>query len=99
MESDRYFRGILFIIEGIEWGDPKLQQLSEPLLQEVSDFIDFIVQTYQNETVDGASGEALRRDWSQWFESVDNLEITTYQSPADYQQLLLDKYRQQGLSL
>ena len=38
--------------------------------------------------------------WAKWFESVEQLEATSTETPVkEYQQLLLEKYRQQGLEL
>ncbi|MFB2937081.1 DUF2281 domain-containing protein [Aerosakkonemataceae cyanobacterium BLCC-F154] len=55
----------------------KLQQLPEPLLQEVSDFIDFITQKHLAKTAESQSKEKLVEAWLKWFESVDQLEVTT----------------------
>jgi hypothetical protein len=77
----------------------KLQQLSEPLLQEVSTFIDFVIFKHQAEITNSQPDESLAESWSQWFEAVDSLEITSPESTTSYQQLLLNKYRQKGLDL
>ena len=77
----------------------KLQRLPEPLLQEVSDFIDFVLHKHQVKLVDNSSDEALSEAWSQWFEAVDRLEVTPMKPTSDYQKRLLDKYWQQGLQL
>lgn len=77
----------------------KLQYLSEPLLQEVNDFIDFVIHKHQVKTVSKTPDESLKEGWLQWFEAVDALEVEAHEPPSDYQQLLLDKYKQQGLSL
>jgi len=77
----------------------KLQQLSEPLLQEVSDFIDFIIHKHQAKPDTSQTAEKIVERWSQWFETVDHLDVTPLQPVSDYQQLLLEKYRQQGLEL
>ncbi|WP_199246767.1 hypothetical protein [[Phormidium] sp. ETS-05] len=37
--------------------------------------------------------------WSQWFEEVDGLEISLTEPSSEYEEGLLDKYRQQGLKL
>ena len=38
--------------------------------------------------------------WAKWFESVDQLEATSTETPVkEYQQLLLNKYRKKGLEL
>lgn len=76
----------------------KLQQLSESLLQEVSDFIDFVIDKHQAKTVDCQPNEILNA-WSRWFEAVDRLDATSHEPASEYQQLLLNKYRQQGLEL
>jgi hypothetical protein len=77
----------------------KLQQLSEPLLQEVSDFIDFVIHKHQVEISNNQPDATLIERWSQWFETVEHLDITPSDSINNYQQLLLNKYRQQGLEL
>ncbi|WP_414755402.1 DUF2281 domain-containing protein [Anabaena sp. CCY 9910] len=77
----------------------KLQQLSEPLLQEVTDFIDFVIQKHQAKMTDNQPDERLEEKWSQWFEAVDCLDVSPSEPVSNYQQLLLNKYRQQGLEL
>jgi Protein of unknown function (DUF2281) len=77
----------------------KLHRLPEVLVQEVSDFIDFLDRKYQVKTVDTQSDEKRIKTWSQWFEALDCLTVTPSEPVNDYQQLLLDKYRQQGLEL
>jgi len=77
----------------------KLKQLSDPLLQEVSDFIDFVIHKRQAEIADSQPDETLVEAWSQWFEAVDHLDLTPSKPVSTYQQLLLNKYRQQGLEL
>ncbi len=77
----------------------KLQQLPELLLQKVSDFIDLLTDRQQHSlAIDNPKGE-LSEAWERWFESVDQLEVIPSESASDYQQLLLAKYRQQGLEL
>lgn len=63
----------------------KLQQLSEPLLQEVSDFIDFIIHKHQVKLTSSQPAEALVKAWSSWFETVDRLDITSVESASNYQ--------------
>jgi len=77
----------------------KLHQLSEPLLQEVSDFIDFIIHKHQAKPDTSQTAEKIVERWSQWFEKVDHLDVKPLQPVSNYQQLLLEKYRQQGLEL
>lgn len=77
----------------------KLQQLSEPLLQEVNDFIDFVIHKHQVEISNSQSDAILIGRWSQWFETVEKLDVNPSDSINNYQQLLLNKYRQQGLEL
>lgn len=77
----------------------KLQQLPEPLLQQVSDFIDFLMDKQQHGTaIEPQQGERAEA-WARWFESVEQLEIKPTEPVTDYQKLLLAKYRQQGLEL
>lgn len=77
----------------------KLQKLPEPLLQQVNDFIDFLTFKQGKISANSQPQEDVARVWQRWFESVDYLEITPSDPISDYQQLLLDKYRQQGLEL
>lgn len=77
----------------------KLQHLPEPLLQQVNDFIDFLARTRQTSPTSRNNQTEVSTAWTQWFESVDRLEIASPESVPDYQQLLLTKYRQQGLDL
>jgi hypothetical protein len=77
----------------------KLQQLPEPLLQEVNDFIDFVMLKHQSGTQNRNQGMSLADRWERWFEGVDRLEISPIEPINDYQEGLLSKYRQQGLEL
>lgn len=76
----------------------KLQQIPESLLQEVNDFIDFVMHKHQVHTSDQEMDD-MTKEWTRWFEGVDQLKATPIEPRSDYEQLLLDKYRQQGLSL
>jgi hypothetical protein len=77
----------------------KIQQLPESLLQETNDFIDAITRQAADAPSQGAGSEA----WIRWFEMTDRLEITPTPAPNEpqdeYQQHLLSKYQNQGLSL
>jgi Protein of unknown function (DUF2281) len=75
----------------------KLQQLPEPLLQQVNDFIDRLMP--HSEPGNSKPEDAIAGTWAHWFEAGDRLEIAPTESTSDYQQLLLSKYRQQGLEL
>ncbi len=77
----------------------KLQELPEPLLQQVSDFIDILTDRQQHSTAISNPQSELAEAWVQWFEAVERLEVISTESASDYQQLLLSKYRQQGLEL
>ena len=77
----------------------KLQQLPDSLLQEVDDFIDFIARKHQFKIINVESKNNTDEIWKKWFESVDCLEIKTTEPLSEYQKLLIDKYRQQGLNL
>ena len=77
----------------------KIQQLPEPLLQEIVDFIDFITRNHQSKTaIDSLEGDRSEA-WARWFETADGLETTQTTPTSEYQQRLLSKYRQQGLNL
>jgi hypothetical protein len=77
----------------------KLQKLPEPLLQEVSNFIDFIEMKHSLPSQNGDEVENISERWTRWFEGVDRLEISPVEPENDYQEGLLNKYRQQGLEL
>ncbi len=77
----------------------KIQQLPESLVQQIIDFIDFIARNYQAKTaVDVLEGDRAQA-WAQWFEAADRLELAPENTPTaatnEYQQRLLNKYRQQ----
>jgi hypothetical protein len=76
----------------------KVQQLPESLLQEISDFIDFIARRHQAKMVN-LPGDDRSEAWARWFEAADSLEITPTTPTSEYQQRLLSKYQQQGLNL
>ena len=75
----------------------KLQELPESLLQEVNDFIDFVTIKHQRSSI--SSSQDLAQRWQHWFEEVENLEVSPVEQKGEYQELLLNKYRQQGLLL
>lgn len=78
----------------------KLQQLPDPLLQQVNDFIDFLAFRHLKENVVADDHQsACTEVWADWFESVDRLEIGQTDSVESYQHHLLSKYRQQGVEL
>ncbi|WP_019498090.1 hypothetical protein [Pseudanabaena sp. PCC 6802] len=77
----------------------KLQHLPESILQEVSDFIDFVMLKHKCEKNNDESQENISQAWTQWFESVERLEVSPTKLTSEYQQLLLNKFRQQGLEL
>jgi hypothetical protein len=77
----------------------KLNELPESLVQEVNDFIDFIVHKHQSQLVESKPESALEETWSQWFRTVDALDVTPSKPNSTYPELLIGKYRQQGLDL
>jgi hypothetical protein len=77
----------------------KLQQLSEPLLQQVNNYMDSVIHKHHATTANSQQGENLVVAWKKWFDEVDRLEVTVTESASDYQSLLLKKYQQQGLTL
>ena len=77
----------------------KLQQLPDSLLQQVSDFIDFLAYKRQHNAALGDHQNELAETWARWFKSVDHLQVTLTDPVSDYQQHLLSKYREQGLEL
>jgi hypothetical protein len=77
----------------------KIQHLPESLLPEINAFIDFITQNHQPKTGNYSLASDRAEAWAQWFEATDGLELLPTPRTSEYQQRLLDKYRQQGLSL
>lgn len=77
----------------------KLQELPESVLPEVSDFIDFVMYKHQSQIVDAKNQEDITKAWVKWFDESERLEIITNEQKTEYQQLLVNKYRQQGLEL
>jgi len=77
----------------------KLQQLPDSLLQQVNDFMDFLMYRRRHRAVTDDYQDEFTQAWTRWFESVDYLEVTSVDSVSNYQQHLLSKYRQQGLEL
>lgn len=77
----------------------KIQQLPESLVQEISDFIDFITRNHQAKTANHSLECDRSEAWARWFEMTDGLEITPTEPTSEYQEHLLSKYRQQGLNL
>lgn len=51
----------------------KLQQLPESLLQQVSDFIDFLTHRDRQRTTNGKSQSDVAEGWTRWFRAVDRL--------------------------
>jgi len=72
----------------------KLQQLPESVLPEVSDFIDFVMHKHQSQIVDAKLQDDITKAWGKWFEDVERLEVITNEPKSEYQQLLINKYRQ-----
>jgi hypothetical protein len=77
----------------------KLQQLPYPLVSRVHEFIDFLIAQQHNQAVNVQSPESLTDRWKRWFEQVDQLSVLNHEPQNDYQERLLEKYRQQGLEL
>ena len=77
----------------------KQQNLPEPLLRQVSEFIDFLTYTYQKSSQADMSPMTSAETWARWFESVDQIQVGSAESMGDFQKHLLAKYRKQGLEL
>ena len=41
----------------------------------------------------------LSNDWDKWFEETDNIEPINHNQKDKYKQLLINKYKEQGLEL
>ena len=77
----------------------KLQRLPESLLLEVSDFIDLLIHKHPTEIGIDKPQDDVAKAWEKWFDNVDILKITPTKPVNEYQQLLVNKYRKQGLEL
>lgn len=77
----------------------KLQQLSEPSLEKVNQLLDVLLSKEKRQQSKTLSEARLKQKWEKWFSQVDQLEISPNSPQDDYQQHLLNKYRQQGLEL
>lgn len=77
----------------------KLNNLPEALLQQVNDFIDLVALRDQSRLMSGSSQEEFGHVWERWFEVTNQLDVTPARTTREYQELLLEKYRQQGLDL
>jgi hypothetical protein len=77
----------------------KLQHLPESLVQEISDFIDFVTAKHSGLTKFSDPESRLADQWSIWFREVDSLDIKPIQPTTEYEHCLIEKYRQQGLEL
>ncbi len=62
----------------------KLQQLPEPLLQQVSDFIDLLTDRQQHSPVIANPQSEFSKAWARWFDSVNCLEVIPTESASDY---------------
>ena len=67
----------------------KLYQLSEPLLQEVNNYIDSVIHKHHAATTDTQQDKNLVTAWEKWFDEVDRLEITIPKPASEYQSLSL----------
>jgi hypothetical protein len=77
----------------------KLFQLPDEILKEVDSFIDFMIMRHQLEVKSSNLSTGDTPKWQQWFDEVDRLELIPHEPVNEYQEALLDKYRQQGLDL
>jgi len=75
----------------------KLQQLSEPSLEKANQLLDSLLQEQHKQNF--PSQETFKAKWEKWFAEVDQLEVSPNSSPGEYEQHLVNKYRQQGLDL
>lgn len=77
----------------------KLFQLPDEILKEVDSFIDFMIMRHQLEIKSSNLSDDVAPKWQQWFDEVDRLELIPHEPVNEYQEALLDKYRNQGLDL
>jgi chemotaxis regulatin CheY-phosphate phosphatase CheZ len=77
----------------------KLQQLSEPSLEKANQLLDSLLKEQHNQNQNTSSQETLKAKWEKWFTKVDQLEVSPNSSSEEYEQHLVNKYRQQGLDV
>lgn len=77
----------------------KLDQLPDSLVEEVNQFIDFVIYKNQLAITENEPEPTLAEKWLKWFENVEKLDVNPTQTTKTYAELLIDKYRQQGLDL
>ncbi|MBD2148950.1 hypothetical protein H6F44_02230 [Pseudanabaena sp. FACHB-1277] len=77
----------------------KLFQLPDEILKEVDSFIDFMIMRHQLEVKSSNLSDGVAPKWQQWFDEVDRLELIPHEPVNEYQEAILDKYRNQGLDL
>jgi hypothetical protein len=77
----------------------KLFQLPDEILKEVDSFIDFMIARHQLAVKSSNLSDDVAPKWQQWFDEVDRLEMIPHEPVNEYQEAILDKYRQQGLDL
>jgi hypothetical protein len=59
-----------------------------------------VIYKHQVKNADSRPPEDMAKAWAKWFEEVNQLEvIPNHQDKSEYQQILINKYRQQGLDL
>jgi hypothetical protein len=77
----------------------KLDQLPDSLVEEVNQFIDFVIYKNQLGINEQKLEPTLAEKWLKWFEDVEKLNVNPTQTTKTYSESLIDKYRQQGLDL
>jgi hypothetical protein len=72
----------------------KLDQLPDELVQEVNEFVDFMIYKNRLEIIENKSEPKFAEKWLKWFEDVNKLNVNLHQTTKTYSQLLIDKYHQ-----
>ncbi len=63
------------------------------------DFIDLVICKYQSGVANDKPQDDVAKAWEKWFEGVEHLKVMPTEPASEYHQLLLNKYRKQGLEL
>lgn len=80
----------------------EVEQGKLTISSEIQDYLEKCKGQVQVSLTIESSGEdgSLSSDWNQWFQEVEEIEIiANNELKSDYQKLLIDKYKQQGLEL
>jgi hypothetical protein len=85
----------------VEVKDDRVMSVQLPTELPIGEYDVVLVLSQRSASLAGAqeAEEALARRWEQWFEQVEQVPLLDHPAAGDFQQHLVEKYRQQGLEL